>query len=106
MSKLLAYYLLLFAYFALVMNVIYFQMSLKIYFCGSIRAGRQDADLYARLIKLLQGYGTVLTEHVGSLKLEEEGRKKPVLRLRACLQRRHFFFCSVFFFIYIYFNSV
>ena len=79
-------------------------MSLKIYFCGSIRAGRQDADLYARLIKLLQGYGTVLTEHVGSLKLEEEeGRKKPVLRLRACLQRRHFCFCSVFF-LFFFFN--
>ena len=40
-------------------------MSLKIYFCGSIRGGRQDADLYARIIKQLESYGKVLTEHVG-----------------------------------------
>ena len=46
-------------------------MVTKIYFCGSIRAGRQDADLYARLIKLLQGYGTVLTEHVGHSSIEK-----------------------------------
>lgn len=44
---------------------------MKIYFCGSIRAGRQDADLYARLIEQLRAYGTVLTEHVGSKELEE-----------------------------------
>jgi hypothetical protein len=37
-----------------------------IYFCGSIRGGRQDAELYATLIEKLQSYGTVLTEHVGS----------------------------------------
>jgi len=37
----------------------------KIYFAGSIRGGRTDADLYGRLIRHLQGYGTVLTEHVG-----------------------------------------
>merc|ERR1712227_110496 len=39
---------------------------MKIYFCGSIRGGRDDADLYARLIQLLQTYGSVLTEHVGN----------------------------------------
>jgi hypothetical protein len=44
---------------------------MKIYFCGSIRAGRQDAELYARLINQLRAYGTVLTEHVGSKELEE-----------------------------------
>lgn len=38
---------------------------MKIYFCGSIRAGRQDAELYARLITKLQSYGPVFTEHVG-----------------------------------------
>jgi len=37
-----------------------------IYFCGSIRGGRQDAELYATLIEKLQSYGTVLTEHVGN----------------------------------------
>ncbi|XP_071500157.1 5-hydroxymethyl-dUMP N-hydrolase-like [Diadema setosum] len=38
---------------------------LKIYFCGSIRGGRQDAELYAKIIKQLEHYGKVLTEHVG-----------------------------------------
>ncbi len=50
-------------------------MSLKIYFCGSIRAGRQDADLYARLIKQLQSYGKVLTEHVGDTNLLTDSEK-------------------------------
>ena len=37
----------------------------KIYFCGSIRGGRELAGLYAEIITLLKSYGTVLTEHVG-----------------------------------------
>lgn len=41
-------------------------MGLFIYFCGSIRGGRQDAELYRRLIEKLKAYGDVLTEHVGS----------------------------------------
>ncbi|KAL4220717.1 2'-deoxynucleoside 5'-phosphate N-hydrolase 1 [Mactra antiquata] len=44
---------------------------MKIYFCGSIRAGRQDAELYGRLIDLLKQYGSVLTEHVGFKELEK-----------------------------------
>ena len=54
----------------------------KIYFAGSIRGGRNDADLYAKLIKLLQKYGTVLTEHVGDPNLEAFGSEPhglPVL---------------------------
>lgn len=39
---------------------------MKIYFCGSIRGGRQDAKLYRRLIEELKNYGTVLTEHIGA----------------------------------------
>ena len=39
-------------------------MSRKIYFCGSIRAGRQDVELYGRLVTALRQYGTVLTEFV------------------------------------------
>ena len=39
---------------------------MKIYFAGSIRAGREDADLYADLIQHLLRHGDVLTEHVGS----------------------------------------
>jgi len=46
-------------------------MSRKIYFAGSIRAGRDDADLYARLLEQLKKYGTVLTEHVGSTTIEK-----------------------------------
>lgn len=40
--------------------------SMKIYFCGSIRGGRQDANIYYQLVKYLRSYGEVLTEHVGS----------------------------------------
>ena len=39
---------------------------MKIYFAGSIRGGRADAALYARLIAHLQLRHTVLTEHVGA----------------------------------------
>jgi nucleoside 2-deoxyribosyltransferase len=39
---------------------------MKIYFCGSIRGGRDLAASYARLIDLLGTYGNVLTEHLGS----------------------------------------
>lgn len=51
---------------------------MKIYFAGSIRGGRVDADLYHRLIEYLKKYGDVLTEHVGSnnLSLTEQGRQK------------------------------
>ncbi len=37
---------------------------MDIYFAGSIRAGREDVDLYLGIIKHLQNYGHVLTEHV------------------------------------------
>ena len=48
-------------------------MTFKIYFCGSIKGGRQDAGLYARIIKKLKDYGTVLTEHVGDIDVVEKG---------------------------------
>ena len=38
---------------------------MKIYFAGSIRAGRSDQELYQKLIRGLKHYGRVLTEHVG-----------------------------------------
>lgn len=44
---------------------------MKIYFCGSIRGGRQLAATYEKLIVMLSGYGKVLTEHLGSDKLIE-----------------------------------
>ena len=52
-------------------------MSKKIYFAGSIRGGRVDAELYNRMIKHMTTMGhIVLTEHVGSTKLclHEQGR--------------------------------
>uniref|UniRef100_H2ZHF6 Putative 2'-deoxynucleoside 5'-phosphate N-hydrolase 1 n=1 Tax=Ciona savignyi TaxID=51511 RepID=H2ZHF6_CIOSA len=46
---------------------------LCIYFCGSIRGGRGDADIYQQLITHLQSFGKVLTEHVGSKEVNEKG---------------------------------
>lgn len=51
-------------------------MKKKIYFAGSIRGGRVDADLYNRIISYIQRTDIVLTEHVGgssNLCLEERG---------------------------------
>lgn len=50
---------------------------LKIYFAGSIRGGRDDKDLYRKIIELLQNYGEVLTEHVGSRTLSALGEDGP-----------------------------
>lgn len=41
----------------------------KIYFAGSIRGGRIDADLYRRMIAYIQKTAIVLTEHIGSPEL-------------------------------------
>jgi len=38
---------------------------MKIYFCASIRGGRQLADIYQKLIVMLQEHGQILTEHLG-----------------------------------------
>ena len=40
---------------------------MKIYFAGSIRGGRKDAEVYLQLIEHLKGFGEVLTEHIGSI---------------------------------------
>ena len=51
-------------------------MKKKVYFAGSIRGGRQDAELYKRIIEYIQRNHTVLTEHVGDLsKSKTEGLK-------------------------------
>lgn len=44
-------------------------MKKKVYFAGSIRGGRADAELYQRIIKYIQETDDVLTEHVGDLDL-------------------------------------
>ena len=46
---------------------------MKIYFAGSICAGRDDAGLYRKFIGYLKGYGSVLTEHIGEHSLTEGG---------------------------------
>lgn len=50
---------------------------MKIYFAGSIRAGRGDQELYQQLIRCLQPYGQVLTEHVGDSGLTQSGDDGP-----------------------------
>ncbi len=43
----------------------------KVYFAGSIRGGRADAELYKRIIQYIQREHIVLTEHVGDLSLSK-----------------------------------
>ena len=39
---------------------------MNIYFCGSIRGGRNLGKTYEKIIVMLRNYGNVLTEHLGS----------------------------------------
>lgn len=49
---------------------------MQVYFAGSIRGGRADAELYRRMIAYIQREHKVLTEHVGDLSLSKtEGLK-------------------------------
>lgn len=50
---------------------------MKIYFAGSIRAGRNDVAIYAAMITWLRSFGEVLTEHVGDPALSEAGDDGP-----------------------------
>ena len=54
----------------------------KVYFAGSIRGGRADAELYRRIIAEMKKSACVLTEHVGDLSLSlfegEAGRDKAI----------------------------
>ncbi|XP_059143592.1 LOW QUALITY PROTEIN: 2'-deoxynucleoside 5'-phosphate N-hydrolase 1-like [Physella acuta] len=47
-------------------------MSLKIYFAGSIRGGRQDVELYHSIIAMLKPFGKILTEFVGDKEISFE----------------------------------
>ena len=44
---------------------------MKIYFAGSIRGGRDDVDIYLKLVEELARYGEVLTEHVATVGEED-----------------------------------
>ncbi|XP_059838611.1 2'-deoxynucleoside 5'-phosphate N-hydrolase 1 [Hypanus sabinus] len=48
-------------------------MSVGIYFCGSIRGGRQDVEIYSRIIGQLKRFGKVFSEHVGHPELNAKG---------------------------------
>jgi nucleoside 2-deoxyribosyltransferase len=50
---------------------------MKIYFAGSIRGGRDDAELYFQLIEYLKNFGEVLTEHIGDPGLSHIGDDGP-----------------------------
>ena len=50
---------------------------MKIYFAGSIRAGRDDAAIYETMITWLRSFGEVLTEHVGNPALSAAGDDGP-----------------------------
>lgn len=53
-------------------------MKRKVYFAGSIRGGRADADLYRRMIAFIGKTDIVLTEHIGdpSISLQERGKER------------------------------
>ncbi len=46
--------------------------ALNIYFCGSIRGGRSDQELYLKLISYIKSFGNVLTEHIGEKELKTD----------------------------------
>lgn len=48
----------------------------KIYFAGSIRGGREDAQIYFQPIEHLGKHGKVLTEHLGDKSLTVAGEVK------------------------------
>jgi nucleoside 2-deoxyribosyltransferase len=50
---------------------------MKIYFAGSIRAGRDDAAIYETMITWLRSFGEVLTGHVGDTALSQAGDDGP-----------------------------
>uniref|UniRef100_A0A673ST63 2'-deoxynucleoside 5'-phosphate N-hydrolase 1 n=1 Tax=Suricata suricatta TaxID=37032 RepID=A0A673ST63_SURSU len=49
--------------------------SRALYFCGSIRGGREDSALYGRIVSRLRRFGTVLTEHVAAADLDARGEE-------------------------------
>ena len=51
---------------------------MRVYFAGSIRGGRSDAEVYRQIITHLQKKADVLTEHVGNLDLETRPAAKDI----------------------------
>jgi nucleoside 2-deoxyribosyltransferase len=46
---------------------------MKIYFAGSVTGGREDQEFYGQIIKELQDFGDVLTEHLANQNLSALG---------------------------------
>ncbi len=63
---------------------------MKIYFAGSIRAGRDDSAVYEEMISWLRSFGEVLTEHVGDPDLSETDNDGP-----ACRNMKWHFSCDM-----------
>lgn len=53
------------------------EVGMKVYFCGSIRGGRDDVELYLRIVTKLKSFATVLTEHVSQRELGDAGQSPP-----------------------------
>ena len=49
---------------------------MKIYFAGAIRGGREDQNLYFKLIEYIGTKADVLTEHIGLESISNAGEKK------------------------------
>ena len=52
----------------------------SVYFAGSIRGGRVDAELYHRVIEYIKRTAVVLTEHVGDIHLQEAATDGAIYR--------------------------
>jgi hypothetical protein len=46
---------------------------MKIYFAGSISAGRDDTPVYLEIVEDLRKYGQVLTEHIADQGISDQG---------------------------------
>lgn len=51
-------------------------MEKKVYFAGSIRGGRENTDVYKRIIDYINRTDTVLTEHIGLGSLSVKAQTK------------------------------
>jgi nucleoside 2-deoxyribosyltransferase len=68
---------------------------MKIYFAGSIRAGRGDSTIYEAMIIWLRSFGEVLTEHVGDPALSETGNDGPADRYIHDRDMKWLFSCDI-----------
>jgi 2'-deoxynucleoside 5'-phosphate N-hydrolase len=59
------------------MGILERMAGMKIYFAGSIRAGREDVHLYEDMVEYLRSFGEVLTCHVGDPLLSDKGDDGP-----------------------------